>query len=69
MRNSPLYLLEIHLPKTSNTERFLKPTIRGYHSLKTIYNGADKKLKGRVVEFLFEDKGKNGTTFHFIKFI
>jgi hypothetical protein len=46
-----------------------KPTIRGYHSLKTIYNGADEKLKGRVVEFLFEDKGKNGTTFHFIKFI
>lgn len=52
-----------------NNQSERKPEVIGYHKISTVYNGKDKKLAGRTVEFQFEDRGNQGTFFHFIKFL
>lgn len=52
-----------------NVQKERKPNIIGYHKLKTIYNGTDKKMAGRTVEFQFEERRSEGVFFHFIKFL
>ncbi len=53
----------------SNVQTERKPEVLGYHTLKAKYKGKDEKLIGREIEFQFEDRGKQGVKFHFIKFI
>lgn len=46
-----------------------KHNVYGYHVCKTKYKGNVEKMKGRDFEIMFEDKGKGGIIFYFIKFI
>jgi SPP1 gp7 family putative phage head morphogenesis protein len=54
---------------SENNRPEVKPNVNGYHKLTALYNGNIEELKGKKVEFQFEDRGKHGTIFHFIKFI
>ena len=46
-----------------------KHNVNGYHVYKTKYRGNVEKMKGRDFEIMFEDRGKGGIIFYFIKFI
>jgi SPP1 gp7 family putative phage head morphogenesis protein len=71
LKNIDSYLpaQNINLKWRDNNKKAEKPTVDGYHVHKTIYKGEVEVGKGREIELQFEDRGKDGIVFYFIKFI